>query len=622
MKRLVLILALAATTLCAEIIPASRLITWQGNVGIPGGVPPRLTIYQTLNAGATMAQIQSALNACTAGQTVKLGAGTFTITGTLVIPSNVTLRGSGRTSTILNLTGSGNEAIRFGTTVNGEYAGTATSITSGYTKGSTSIVVASAAGISVGTLLVIDQLNDAALPVSITGSYGDVTWASRGSGARAMGQTVEVTGVAGTTITFTPALYWTLSSGLTPQAVPYTAGCDHGGVEDLQVYANNSGYLTNFYMGGSKYCWIKNVESNFADRDHVEVWTGSFRCEVRDSYFHDGYQHTSGTQDNSVFVAGKSSGCLIENNILERMHVGVMLNWGAAGNVIAYNYGLNTYDSTAVNVQMVDFDTHGAHPMFNLYEGNVAGQIRFDVGWGSSSHNTVVRNWLLGDSFIEPPYDARGTLQTGHHANQGMRAVTLDAKSSYDNIVGNVVGSTYGADHDVRQVVRPTTRTYTTNLYLFSLGYAEVDDTGTDALGSTLPYDTGLFHGNYDYVTAGQVWDGTIADHAIPNSYYLASKPAFFGNLTWPAIDPASPPADATVIPAGYRYINGQDPPAEGSTTSTTSSTSSTTSSTTSTTTSSSTTTVTTTILPTLPIRTRPGAQVPYRLAELHNHAF
>jgi hypothetical protein len=58
------------------------------------------------------------------------------------------------------------------------------------------------------------------------------------------------------------------------------------------------------------------------------------------------------------------------------------------------------------------------------------------------------------------------------------------------------------------------------------------------------------------------MWDGGIADHSIPNSVYYSSKPTYFGALTWPPFDPATPAnAQAYNIPAGYRRIYGVDPP-------------------------------------------------------------
>jgi hypothetical protein len=45
-------------------------------------------------------------------------------------------------------------------------------------------------------------------------------------------------------------------------------------------------------------------------------------------------------------------------------------------------------------------------------------------------------------------------------------------------------------------------------------------------------------HGNFDYLTNTVNWDPTIANHTLPNSFYLSSKPAFFGGNPWPWVNP------------------------------------------------------------------------------------
>ena len=54
------------------------------------------TIYTTLSAGSTAAQINSAIASCPSNQVVKLGPGTFNIGSFIDLKSGVVLRGSGR----------------------------------------------------------------------------------------------------------------------------------------------------------------------------------------------------------------------------------------------------------------------------------------------------------------------------------------------------------------------------------------------------------------------------------------------------------------------------------------------------------------------------------------------
>ena len=201
----------------AEIIPPARRIIWEGNVGIPGGVPTRTTVSATINASTygngandATAGIQTALNACLANQAVLLSPGKFLISTGLRIPSNVTLRGAGPSQTILDAHGTSGAAISFGQDAT-PYTANAKAITGGTTAGSTSITLASAAGVNIGSYLMISELNDTSF-VTIKGGEGSCTWCDGGigwNGTRTLGQIVEVTSVNGTTFGIAPPLYIT-----------------------------------------------------------------------------------------------------------------------------------------------------------------------------------------------------------------------------------------------------------------------------------------------------------------------------------------------------------------------------------------------------------------------------
>jgi hypothetical protein len=77
-------------------------------------------------------------------------------------------------------------------------------------------------------------------------------------------------------------------------------------------------------------------------------------------------------------------------------------------------------------------------------------------------------------------------------------------------------------------------------------------------LDSTKPHDTLPLSDNRDFDT--QKIDVASAP---PASLYKTTKPAWFGDRTWPPIDPAANPKGitSTVIPAGYRFVNGTQPP-------------------------------------------------------------
>jgi hypothetical protein len=330
---------------------------------------------------------------------------------------------------------------------------------------------------------------------------------------------------------------------------------------------NNTGYTENILMNGSAYCWVRNVESNYTDGDHFRAFW-CYRCEIRDSYFHDAFAHTPGQTDADVFIADKSSGLLIENNILRRMHVSVMLNWGAAGNVVAYNYSASDFDQTAYNVVMGDLSMHGSHPMFNLYEGNIATSFHPDGIWGSNSHNTVFRNWLLGTTRISKPLSGRGAERTDSTwwACQANRVINVDFAGRFYNIIGNVAGSqdllqltSYNNGTRIipaqSMIIAPQYRSYDATSYCFCFGYSEANDDGSGAYpeDNRLPYTTALLHGNYDVASDSVKWDPTVSDHTIPASLYLSAKPLWWGTMPWPPIGPDVTPM-TNKIPAQIRY--------------------------------------------------------------------
>jgi hypothetical protein len=549
-----------------SVLPADRTIDWSQS-GIPGGIPSRTTICTTIPAGASQSSIQSALNACPANQVVQLSAGTYNISGGLTIPSNVVLRGAGPKQTILNASGSGSGFLRFGSGSVPSIANS-TAITGGATAKSTSVTVQSATGITVGSFLMVTQLNDSSY-VSISTTNGSCTWCDGGigwNGTRVQGQIVEVTGVSGNTVSVSPGLY--VDYKQSPLATRVTMGARNAGVEDLQVYMNNTGYTSNFRMEGAAYSWVKNVESNYTDGDHAQLhW--SFRNEIRDSYFHDAFTHSAGSTDADIFIANKTSGTLVENNALRRLHQSIMLNWGAAGNVIAYNYIDNNFDSGGYNTLFGGLNVHGAHPMFNLWEGNMAPKLDADYFWGSSSHNTAFRNWFKGTAMIYGPLTGRGAEQTssGYWASQALAAVDLAQTTRSYNLVGNVIGSDFQKSLQkwTPIVVARQSRSYYTsnNPYGYTFGYANLTDGGGDSGDTDLAYTTALIHGDYDYVTGTFRWASSLTNKNLPSSFYRAAKPVWFGALAWPAFGPS--PTSPTVplvgnIPAKACYDQGMMP--------------------------------------------------------------
>jgi hypothetical protein len=214
------------------------------------------------------------------------------------------------------------------------------------------------------------------------------------------------------------------------------------------------------------------------------------------------------------------------------------LEGGGSGNVFGYNYSKDPQGRQVANTPnnwlFTDISTHGWHPFMNLWEGNIAARVSLDNMHGSSSHNTLFRNWIERRS--NPPDWPAGV-------SGGRNAVTLMMYNIEENLVGNILCHN-GCTGVYEQYPPPSSGT------ILNSGYKCDNTSGTrdPAPGATL-----LKSGNFDYINNATNWDPNIPDRSLPNSLYLTSKPAFFGALAWPAIGPDLNPMAGT-IPAKQRY--------------------------------------------------------------------
>jgi len=526
-------------TALGEIINADRRINW--TPGIPGGVPSRNTIFADVtqlpyladDTGVTDAsiKIQSAINACPAGKVVYIPAGTYRLNNQLAIPKGIVVRGAGPSRTFLQSYAAAH-AIIIG---NYPSAPVATDVSGSPAKDATSLTVASIASpaLSVGDYIVIDQINDGVEVINVDDF-------SRANNTRCLSQITKVTAISGTgpfTLTISPSLHHAYAAAQSPQvwklnqniALTVNAGLENLTIQRISPIDNVNGY-SNILVVGCVNSWIKNIESRLADFRHVDL-DRSINCEVRDSYFNDGYFQETGGYSYGVVCSNRSTDNLIENNVFRHLRHSMVVKEGATGNVYGYNYSFDTFQDGGWLAP--DMFVHGAHANMNLFEGNYGTKIDADFTHGSGSYNTYFRNHVTRASSAQPI--------TG-----GRWPVNYDVTQSNPNFVGNVLGRT---GQTWTALETGTTRNTSSN-YVWSWGFRGDGDTNQD---STTPKNTALRHGNYDAFTQTTTWDPTIADQTLPASLYLTSKPAFFGNRPWPSIGPDLSPM-VGVVPARARY--------------------------------------------------------------------
>ncbi len=559
-------------------IPTDRLTTWNPGLNAVGGIPQRTTIFKTLlpNGRDDTDAIQGALDDCPKGQVVQLGPGTFKIfgDGLEIIRSNVLLRGSGPDKTLLEKYDGDFPVIIIG--LRWFKYSSPVRLTASAPKGATTVTLARNPGYKVGELVVLNQLSDDARSDTVA-PVRKVFWGTRappGSEPRGwfseydrpIGQTLEIASIDGNQLTFTTPLHVSFEADLEAHVVrisrqaegPPVHAVKYSGIEDLAVTNGGGGDGGgNIHLFAAAYCWVKNVESS-GSLGHSCNLEGTFRCEVRDSYFHSTRDPNPGGAGYGIGVNRYASDNLYENNVVWNFNKLTVARASGGGNVFGYNYFQDGYGAGYPNfVEVGAGPNHFAGAHMELFEGNEGFNFDTESQWGNSTYGMVFRNHWTGLRRSVPP------LKLADTANR--RAVGVQTGGWWFSFVGNVLGFSgmalqSGQNHFLYEA-DPKNLNLEGTVPMWKVGYDTVTwPKEADPLVVARTYR----HGNFDYVTNVVAWDARNDDHKLPASLYLTGKPAFFGSNAWPWVEPtaSSEAKRLGVLPAKARFdvIHGAGP--------------------------------------------------------------
>lgn len=384
------------------------------------------------------AAIQSAINAATSGDVAFFPAGKYRIydnyLDVAVGDSGYSLRGEGSGQ----LTGEARSILDCRTTTCIYVGGTAgygwaqqayvtpttnNTITSGLTKGSTTLTVADATQFTVNRLAQIalqNQESEAALEddnAILTHSVAGYQTLRRQM-IRIVAKSGDGPGGSADTLTITPAVHFTPDSGLVAKVNELPDGPTSGiGIEDLEIEMSYNGGQTGLVFHNAVNSWAKNVKvyrpANYGIQFVDSLFCEARRCRVG--------ERTDGS-NGAGFLVNHVGNSLIEDNVVLDIGPGFEVNFGSAGNVIAFNFVDHKSSGGGININ------HGPHNSFNLYEGNIAPDIKSDGYFGSSSNDTIFRNWITGNLYRASPA-----------ANTYVVALARFARNYA--VIGNILGS-------------------------------------------------------------------------------------------------------------------------------------------------------------------------------------
>lgn len=539
MTRTLLFLLFSLSAFAASVDPIDPLKlpsggTWNGKVGVVGGIPltSETTVYTNFTSSATAAQIQSGINNCPSNQAVHLASGTYSINAGLTIDRDgVTLLGDtnsdGTPATILNNTS--DVTITIGPTSGWDTSSSANwttrNVSSGATRGSTSVVVSSTpTGLAAGMIMWL------ASTTPDGSGFSDLFTTHPAV------QVVTITSVSGTTVNFDPpfnADYW----GGTILAAYHAAGDTRhrSGLKNLKIWRNGGASASGAHYvqgNGADQPFMENVHTYWvAHSTYHTYWYACNRVEIRRCEMD---KADLGTDASSTYaiVPQQCGGLLVVDNYFHYL-ANVMPIFGMSCGVFAYNY-INDlpYSTTSPDWLSQIVYYHGSHSAYNLFEGNWCAAHYSDATPGSK--NTLYfRERMRG-------YDPSPTQGTPKASNT--QCVTTE--DHHENIV--IAGCVLGEDG------------YHTSWNAGGhLSILDFDATSATTLATTNNYDT----------VGDAVRGSMVSGQELPPSYLYSSRPPWWGvNFAWPMVDPTNSTISLaaeryTNFPAGYRAAFVTNPP-------------------------------------------------------------
>lgn len=491
MKRLLLFcLLLVSVVGAADIVPTERRYNWQvgTNVGVPGGHWQYSSTYTVVNitgldnTGATdiSSSLQSWVDGAADDTALVLPSGTFRMDTGINIgiksdgsaKKRIILRGQGPGVTTMMLYGSA------GISIQGGGAGgfppnfpVNAYITADVAAGTTSATLSEDVGFS-GGFAFLECPEDNTLPVV-------------GAIPNPRPALVYISSNSGSNFTFEPAMNFTIKAGarfrreIGTGAPYYTTHAYRCGLESLTLDgANSTNTLSG--MAVARECWMYNVEVK--NVTNYGITAGStYNCTIRHCIVRDQKDSYPSYTSRNLMLLTSSTRLLCVDNTMFNSYSSMEINAGMTQSVFAYNAA----DRACIRSDLAsDFNiNHGAHNSWNLYEGNIGSRIQGDGYFGSSSNETIARNWWHGTNGVyTTDWGAGGVTVTGNRL-----PITLNRYSHYFNVVGNQIGRTVsGVTWEYANVGRGYAGTSTTSVNL----------TGIIGTEPTFTTQTGLLYNN------------------------------------------------------------------------------------------------------------------------------
>jgi len=375
----------------AQVLPADRQVDWS-HAGLKNNVTSNFTNVNlssfgvvgngvTPNDNAISAAIASATNSN--GVILKFPSGNFLFNNPIRLQNNVVLSGEGpdNTTLIFDLGGS-DHAIDISGSLNNTVQKT---LTQSAAKNQTFLQLNNTNSLQIGDWIQLNQ-NDAHL---VTNAWAEVT----------IGQITQIENIVNNRIFLSSPLRKDYAIGDEP-TITKMSPIENVGISCLKIQriddtapSQTSSIRFNYAVNS----WVSGIESSHCTFSHIQArYSSNFKIEK--SYFHDAFDFGGGGRAYGIMLHLISNEILVENNIFKRLRHAMILQAGANGNVLAFNYSYDPFWTTVPSDAAGDIVLHGNYVFANLFEQNIVQNMVIDNSHGPNGpNNTFIRN--RGESF-------------------------------------------------------------------------------------------------------------------------------------------------------------------------------------------------------------------------------
>lgn len=383
------LIGLQNTFLHSQDIPSLRITNWNS----PGstsafniGKSLMLTAFGADSSGMLACDIalQEAISSLNGPGEIFFTKGTYLFEQSIILPDSIILRGdidpSNQKPLVRVILSPGNN--NHGIIISGTEANTNYTITYPLTQGDQKIYVNQAQLFNPGDVIRLVPFDDTLLVNN--------TWAYNSTG-----QILQIIGIDGDSLELNKPLRRSYT-GINLPVIYKIIPRKQVHINCIQIERGDTtiSQSSNIFINKAFDCSINGIVSYNCNFAHIDI-VSSMRISVKNSFFKDAHSYGAGGKGYGIMLQSTSGDCYIHQNNFDHLRHSMILQSGANGNVLAYNYSTNPFwTETALPPNSAgDLVLHGNYPYMNLFESNVVQNIIIDNSHSiNGPYNTFFKN--------------------------------------------------------------------------------------------------------------------------------------------------------------------------------------------------------------------------------------